>query len=108
MIASLSGTIIHSGTERLVVEVGGVGLAVTTSAATCAAVSAGQHVSLATTLVVREDSLTLFGFLESSDRDVFEILQSVSGFGSSDFHGFGRIQAISMNDSVIDRFREAN
>ena len=40
MIASLSGTIIHSGTERLVVEVGGVGLAVTTSAATCAAVSA--------------------------------------------------------------------
>ncbi|MEI2727943.1 MAG: Holliday junction branch migration protein RuvA [Candidatus Nanopelagicales bacterium] len=81
MIASLSGTIIHSGTERLVVEVGGVGLAVTTSAATCAAVSAGQHVSLATTLVVREDSLTLFGFLESSDRDVFEILQSVSGFG---------------------------
>jgi Holliday junction DNA helicase RuvA len=81
MIASLSGTIIHSGTDRLVVEVGGVGLAVTTAAATCAAVSVGEHVSLATTLVVREDSLTLFGFLEPSDRDVFEILQSVSGFG---------------------------
>ena len=81
MIASLSGTVMNTGADRLVIEVGGVGLAVTTTPATCAAVGAGQHVSLATSLIVREDSLTLFGFLEASDRDVFEILQSVSGFG---------------------------
>lgn len=81
MIASLSGTVTSKGTDRLVIEVGGVGLAVTATPATCAEVGAGKHVSLATTLIVREDSLTLFGFLDASDRDVFEILQSVSGFG---------------------------
>lgn len=81
MIASLSGTVLHTGVDGLVIEVGGVGLRVTTTPVAAAAVTKGQHASLATTLVVREDSLTLFGFLEASDRDVFEVLQSVSGIG---------------------------
>ncbi len=81
MIASLGGTVVSAATDALVVEVGGVGLRVSTTPATAAEVHVGQHVMLATTLVVREDSLTLFGFLETSDRDVFEVLQSVSGIG---------------------------
>ncbi len=81
MIASLGGTVLSSAVDSVIVEVGGVGLRVTTTPLTASEVHVGQHVMLATTLVVREDSLTLFGFLEASDRDVFEVLQSVSGIG---------------------------
>jgi holliday junction DNA helicase RuvA len=71
MIASISGTVAVVGTEAAVVEVGGVGLAL----------RAGEPVRLSTALVVREDSLTLFGFASDDERLVFETLQSVSGVG---------------------------
>lgn len=81
MIASVSGLVAHAGLDRVVVEVGGVGMLVHTTPPTAAALRPGLQTRLATTLVVREDSLTLYGFAEDAERDLFEILQTVSGVG---------------------------
>lgn len=81
MIASLAGTVIQVSAESVVVEVGGVGIAVHVSPSVARTLHMGDHARLSTSLVVREDSLTLFGFFAADDRDVFETLQSVSGVG---------------------------
>ncbi len=81
MIASVRGTVLRVGLDRLVVEVGGVGLLVHTTPAVAAASTRGETAVLATSLVVREDSLTLYGFAEDAERSVFETVQSVSGVG---------------------------
>ncbi|NLW99327.1 MAG: Holliday junction branch migration protein RuvA, partial [Actinomycetales bacterium] len=81
MIASLSGVVEHVGLDRVVVVVGGVGMLVHTTPATAAGCRAGAEAHLSTTLVVREDSLTLFGFASADERDMFETVQSVSGVG---------------------------
>lgn len=81
MIASLAGTVGHVGLDRLTVVVGGVGLLVHTTPATASAYRTGAGAELATTLVVREDSLTLFGFATDAERDMFETVQTVSGVG---------------------------
>lgn len=81
MIASLQGVIGHVGLDQLVVIVGGVGLSVHATPATAAAARRGSEVSLATTLIVREESLTLYGFATSDEKDMFDTAQSVSGVG---------------------------
>jgi Holliday junction DNA helicase RuvA len=81
MIASLSGAVQVVTSESAVVEVGGIGIAVQCTPSTLASLRPGEPVRLATSLVVREDSLTLFGFATDDERAVFEILQSVSGVG---------------------------
>lgn len=81
MIASLTGTVVHVSAESAVVEVGGVGIAVQISPALARGLFVGEVASLSTSLVVREDSLTLYGFPAPDDRDVFETLQTVSGVG---------------------------
>ncbi|MBT9254527.1 Holliday junction branch migration protein RuvA [Phycicoccus sp. MAQZ13P-2] len=81
MIASLRGPVGHVGLDHVVLEVGGVGMLVHTTPATAAACHRGQEASLATTLVVREDSLTLYGFGSPAERDMFETVQTVSGVG---------------------------
>lgn len=81
MIASLAGTVAHVGLDRIIIEVGGVGMLVHTTPRTAGEVRTGQDVSVSTTLVVREDSLTLFGFGSASERDMFETVQTVSGVG---------------------------
>lgn len=81
MIASVSGRVAAVGADVAVVEVGGVGLAVQCTPATLATLRPGMTAELATSLVVREDSLTLFGFASTDERAVFEVLQSVSGVG---------------------------
>lgn len=81
MIASVRGPVAHVGLDRVVVEVGGVGMLVHTTPATAASCRRGGEASLATSLVVREDSLTLFGFYAAAERDMFETLQTVSGVG---------------------------
>jgi holliday junction DNA helicase RuvA len=81
VIASLRGTVLHVGLDRAVVEMGGVGLMVRATPATLATLKRGETAYLATTLVVREDSLTLFGFGSDEARDLFEVVQSVTGFG---------------------------
>jgi Holliday junction DNA helicase RuvA len=81
MIASVRGTVLSTGLDRVVVDVGGVGMLVHTTAATAASVRPGHEATLATTLVVREDSLTLYGFASDDERDIFEQVQTVSGVG---------------------------
>jgi Holliday junction DNA helicase RuvA len=81
VIAGVSGPVAAVGAESAVVEVGGIGVAVQCTPATLATLRPGEQVRLATSLVVREDSLTLFGFLTEDERGVFEILQSVTGVG---------------------------
>ncbi len=81
MISSVRGEVIAIGLDHAVVEVGGVGLAVQATPNTLATLRRGLQARLATALVVREDSLTLFGFTDDEQRDVFGLLQSVAGIG---------------------------
>ena len=81
MIASVRGVVSAVGPDGAVVEVGGVGLAVSCSPATMARLRVGQTARLATSLVVREDSLTLYGFTDDDERALFELLQTANGVG---------------------------
>ncbi|HWC35979.1 MAG TPA: Holliday junction branch migration protein RuvA [Mycobacteriales bacterium] len=81
MIATLSGIVAAVSAEGAVIEVGGVGLAVHCTPVTLATLRVGESARLATSLVVREDSLTLFGFATDDERIVFETLQGVTGVG---------------------------
>ncbi len=81
MIASVRGSVLAVRLDAAVVEVGGVGMLVHATPTTLATLRTGQEAQLATSLVVREDSLTLFGFAGNDERDAFEILQTVSGVG---------------------------
>ena len=81
MISSVSGRVAAVGPEGVVVEVGGVGLAISCTPATIAGLHVEQDARLATSLVVREDSLTLYGFTDDDERVVFELLQTASGVG---------------------------
>ena len=81
MISLLNGIVRSIASDRAVVEVGGVGLAVTITPATSALLTIGAPAQFCTSLVVREDSLTLFGFLDDEVRTLFELVQTVSGIG---------------------------
>ncbi|MFC7406143.1 Holliday junction branch migration protein RuvA [Georgenia alba] len=81
MIASVTGVVESVGLDHAVVTVGGVGMLVHATPTTLAGLSVGREARLATSLVVREDSMTLFGFSDDDERGVFEILQTVSGIG---------------------------
>jgi holliday junction DNA helicase RuvA len=81
MISTLSGTIRSLSQDKLVIEVGGVGLSVLINPPTSLALTLGAQTTLYTSLVVREDSLTLFGFLTEEVRNLFELVQTVSGVG---------------------------
>ena len=81
MIASVRGTVAAVGPDGAVVEVGGVGLAVSCSPGTLARLRVGEPARLATSLVVREDSLTLYGFADDDERALFELLQTANGVG---------------------------
>lgn len=81
MIASVRGRVTALGPDQAVVEVAGVGFAVHCSPGTLARLRTGQDAQLATSLVVREDSLTLYGFADPEERALFELLQTASGVG---------------------------
>jgi len=81
MIASVRGTVAAVGPDGAVVEVGGVGLAVSCSPGTVARLRVGETARLSTSLVVREDSLTLYGFADDDERALFELLQTANGVG---------------------------
>ena len=81
MIAFVRGEVAAVTLTSAVVEVGGVGLAVQATPSTLGALRRGAEVSLATQLVVREDSLTLYGFADDDARQLFELLQTASGVG---------------------------
>jgi Holliday junction DNA helicase RuvA len=81
MIASVSGKVAALAPDSAVIEVGGVGLAVQCSPGTLAGLRTGEPARLATSLVVREDSLTLYGFADDDEKLLFELLQTASGVG---------------------------
>jgi holliday junction DNA helicase RuvA len=81
VISSVRGEVLSVGLDHAVVEVGGVGLAVQATPNTLARLRRGQQARLDTALVVREDSLTLFGFTDAAERELFGLLQTVSGVG---------------------------
>lgn len=81
MIALVRGEVAAIGLDHAVVVTGGVGMRVHATPGTLAELRHGSAAELHTTLVVREDSLTLFGFASSDERDTFDILQTVSGVG---------------------------
>jgi Holliday junction DNA helicase RuvA len=81
MIASIRGRVLAVRLDSAVIEVGGVGMLAQATPATLAELRIGQQAQLATSLVVREDALTLFGFTDDDERDVFETVQTVSGIG---------------------------
>lgn len=81
MIAHLNGTVAGVSPDGAVIDVGGVGLRVQCTPDTLASLKPGEAARVATSLVVREDSLTLFGFGSEDERNVFELLQTASGIG---------------------------
>ncbi|MFJ4921696.1 Holliday junction branch migration protein RuvA [Streptomyces sp. NPDC088725] len=81
MIAFVSGPVAALAPTTAVIEVGGIGMAVQCTPGTLAELRVGEEARLATSLVVREDSLTLYGFADDDERQVFELLQTASGVG---------------------------
>jgi len=81
VIASLYGRIRSLQSDRAIIDVGGVGLAVILTPATSARLSVGNDAQLFTSLVVREDALTLYGFFDEESRVAFDLVQTVSGIG---------------------------
>lgn len=81
MISHVAGRVTAVAPTTAVVDVGGVGLTVQCAPATLVGLQTGQSVTIATSLVVREDSLTLYGFADDDERTTFELVQKVSGVG---------------------------
>lgn len=80
MIATLEGKLVHNTTEHLILEIGGVGIEVVAPFSTIEKLHS-ERVFLFTRLVVREDSLTLYGFATTSERELFDIFLKISGIG---------------------------
>ncbi len=81
MIAQVTGTVMQLGPTSVVIEVGGIGVLTLCGPATTAGLRLGERATLATSLVVREDSLTLYGFATVDEREFFELLQTATGVG---------------------------
>ena len=81
MISQLTGTVTAAGAAWSVIDVAGVGFRGNCTPATAAALRPGETKTIHTSLVVREESLTLFGFGSGSEREAFELVQSASGVG---------------------------
>ena len=81
MIAYVRGEVTATTPAGAVVDVGGVGLLVQCTPGTLAGLRIGQPARVSTSMVVREDSLTLYGFADDDERDVFELVQTASGVG---------------------------
>ncbi len=81
MIAFVSGKVAAVTLSSAVLEVGGVGLELMCTPNTLATLRPGSATTLPTSMVVREDSLTLFGFLDDDEKSCFELLQTASGVG---------------------------
>lgn len=81
MIAFVRGEVASIGLTSAVVEVGGIGIELQCTPGTLAGLRRGQPATLPSSLVVREDSLTLFGFADADEKALFELVQTASGVG---------------------------
>ncbi len=101
MIASVRGQIQARATDSVVVEVGGIGLRVLVPASTLAQLGAvGEPAHLQTYLYVREDTLSLYGFATAEERELFELLMTVSGVGP-------RLALALLSGASVDSLRVA-
>ena len=82
MIASLRGTVLSVGLTCAVIETGGVGMSIQATPTTLSGLRIGEEILIHTEMVVREDSLTLFGFADTDERDSFRTLMSAKGVGA--------------------------
>jgi Holliday junction DNA helicase RuvA len=81
MIAWLRGSVAALGISDFVLDIGVLGIRVQCTPGTALSLTSGQHVEVATSLVVREDGWTMYGFLDPDERDAFDTIQTVSGIG---------------------------
>lgn len=81
MIARIEGTVLSAGATWVVLDLHGLGIRAQCSPATAGSVRIGQPAALSTSLVVREDSLTLYAFVDDAERDCFELVQAATGIG---------------------------
>ncbi|WP_314326731.1 Holliday junction branch migration protein RuvA [Paenarthrobacter ilicis] len=81
MISFLRGTVAHVGLSTAVIDLNGAGMSVFATPQTLSHLTVGSEAKLFTSLIVKEDSLTLFGFADDDEREVFDVLLSVSGVG---------------------------
>ncbi|WP_416416015.1 Holliday junction branch migration protein RuvA [Paenarthrobacter aromaticivorans] len=81
MISFLRGTVAHVGLSTAVIDLNGAGMSVFATPQTLSHLKVGAEAKLFTSMIVREDSLTLFGFADDDEREVFDVLLSVSGVG---------------------------
>ena len=81
MIAQLTGSIRSINTDRIILEVAGVGYLIHVTPTTSTTLTLGNSLTVHTSMVVREDSMTLYGFIDPSSRETFELVQTVSGIG---------------------------
>ena len=82
MIASLRGTVLSVGMTGAVIETGGVGMSIQATPTTLSGLRVGEETLIHPDMVVREDSLTLFGFADADERDSFRTLMSAKGVGA--------------------------
>jgi holliday junction DNA helicase RuvA len=107
VIAFVQGRVASVALDSAVVDVGGVGLQVLCTPATLATLRNGEHARLPTSMVVREDSLTLFGFADDDERALFELLQTASGVGPKlaqamlAVHGPDELRAAVAGDDLV-------
>jgi Holliday junction DNA helicase RuvA len=81
MIAFVRGTVAQVGLGSAVLDVGGIGIELNCTPGTLATLREGRTATLPTSMVVREDSMTVFGFLDEDEKGLFELLQTASGVG---------------------------
>jgi holliday junction DNA helicase RuvA len=81
LISFLRGTVAHVGLSSAVIDLNGAGMSVNATPQTLSSLRVGEEGKLFTSLIVREDSLTLYGFGSDDEREVFDVLLSVSGVG---------------------------
>ena len=108
MIASLTGNVVELTNNSTVIEVGGVGYLVNITSDTASQLLVGEKTTFKTVLVVREDSLTLFGFLGTDELTIFELLLSVSGVGpKSALSVMGELSVAEIVSAVVSEDDES-
>lgn len=100
MIASISGYVDYRDAQLAVITVGGIGIEVIATRSALEKCQVGQQASLHTRLIVREDSLTLFGFATPQERDLFDTLIKINGVGP-------KLGVTILSSLNIDNLRQA-
>ena len=83
MIAQLTGSVRSINSDRIILEVAGVGYLIHVTPTAAATLTLGNSLTIHTSMVVREDSMTLYGFIDAPSKETFELVQTVSGIGPS-------------------------